>query len=191
MKPTDSVDKVNKVLDIVEDKHEVSLGSIVSDFLSSQHSLCRNPTATCPEFDLLLPHKCPDQRSRRAAPLNFTSRYFKKSIFPTYGGADGAKLDRKLIYSRFRPVKSFRAGGDERDENVFTSCAFSGNCKTLHQSNRGQVFVFFPGDNQFIFAGTYMGDVKMYNLQSGEETTYQVPCLVFVTVYIMYLYLVP
>ena len=29
------------------------------------------------------------------------------------------------------------------------------------------------GDNQFLFAGTYMGDVKMYNLQSSEETTYQ------------------
>jgi len=138
----------------VDTKHDVSLGSIVSDFLSSQHALCRNPMTTCPEFDLLLPHKCPGQRSRRAAPLNFTSRYLKQSLFPPFGGPDGAKLDRKLIYSRFRPVKSFRAAGDDREENVFTSCAFS-------------------GDGQFLFAGTYMGDVKMYNLQSSEETTYQ------------------
>jgi len=145
----------NKALETgVDTKHEVSLGSIVSDFLSSQHALCRNPMTTCPEFDLLLPHKCPDQRSRRAAPLNFTSRYSKKSLYPPHGGPDGSKLDRKLLYSRFRPVKSFRAAGDDREENVFTSCAFS-------------------GDNQFLFAGTYMGDVKMYNLQSSEETTYQ------------------
>eukprot|EP00092_Neocalanus_flemingeri_P098180 GFUD01125193.1.p1 GENE.GFUD01125193.1~~GFUD01125193.1.p1 ORF type:complete len:1498 (-),score=483.98 GFUD01125193.1:148-4641(-) len=156
MKTMDASDQsTSKALEQVGDtKHEVSLGSIVSDFLSSQHALCRNPMTTCPEFDLLLPHKCPDQRSRRAAPLNFTSRYSKKSLFPPYGGPDGSKLDRKLVYSRFRPVKSFRAGGDDREENVFTSCAFS-------------------GDSQFLFAGTYMGDVKMYNLQSSEETTYQ------------------
>jgi len=132
----------------------VSLGSIVSDFLSSQHALCRNPMTTCPEFDLLLPHKCPDQRSKRAAPLNFTSRYSKKSLFPPYGGPDGLKLDRKLIYSRFRPVKSFRAGGEDREDNVFTSCAFS-------------------GDQKYLYAGTYMGDVKMFNLQTSEETTFQ------------------
>jgi len=102
---------------------------------------------------------CPDQRSRRAAPLNFTSRYSKKSLFPPHGGPDGLKLDRKLIYSRFRPVKSFRAGREDREDNniyynVFTSCAFS-------------------GDQKFLYAGTYMGDVKMFNLQTSEETTFQ------------------
>ena len=39
--------------------------------------------------------------------------------------------------------------------NVLTTCAFS-------------------GDGQFLLAGTYMGDVKMFNLQTSEETTYQV-----------------
>ena len=55
---------------------------------------------TCPEFDLLLPHKCPDPRSRGAAPLNFTSRLSRRSIVTPWGGPEGAKLDRKLIYSR-------------------------------------------------------------------------------------------
>ena len=86
-------------------RHEVSLASIVSDFLAGQHALCRNPMTTCPEFDLFLPHKCPDQRSRRAAPLNFTARHSRKSLFPPFGGPDGSKLDRKLLYSRFRPIK--------------------------------------------------------------------------------------
>ena len=53
---------------------QVSLCSIISDFLAGQHALCRNPMSICPEFDLFLPHKCPDQRAKRAAPLNLTTR---------------------------------------------------------------------------------------------------------------------
>ena len=75
----------------------MSLVSIVSDYLAGQHALCKNPMTTCPEFDLFLPHKCPDKRSRRDAPLNFTVRH---------AGPDGKKLDRKMIYSRFRPFKT-------------------------------------------------------------------------------------
>ena len=56
-------------------RKEVSLASIVSDYLAGQHALCKNPMSTCPEFDLYLPHKCPDARSRRDAPLNFTVRH--------------------------------------------------------------------------------------------------------------------
>ena len=53
---------------------QVSLCSIISDFLAGQHALCCNPMSICPEFDLFLPHKCPDQRAKRAAPLNLTTR---------------------------------------------------------------------------------------------------------------------
>ena len=105
---------------------QVSLASIVSDYLAGQHALCKNPMSTCAEFDLFLPHKCPDprsdlilvtsvstfsSRSRRDAPLNFTTRHSRRGLYPPFGGPDGQKLNRKLIYSRFRPVKSFRAGG--------------------------------------------------------------------------------
>ena len=139
----------------VEGKHEVSLVSIVSDYLAGQHALCKNPMTTCPEFDLFLPHKCPDKRSRRDAPLNFTARYGRQSYFPPHAGPDGAKLNRKLIYSRFRPVKTFRATeGEESEDNILTCTAFS-------------------ADRQFLYAGTVLGDVKMFNLSSGEETTYQ------------------
>ena len=58
----------NKRLEeVTEDgaKHEVSLASIVSDYLAGQHALCKNPMSTCAEFDLFLPHKCPDPRSGR------------------------------------------------------------------------------------------------------------------------------
>lgn len=48
--------------------------SIVCDYLASQHRLCKNPMTTCPEFDLLVPHKCPDPRPKNSAPWNITSR---------------------------------------------------------------------------------------------------------------------
>ena len=79
----------------------MSLVSIVSDYLAGQHALCKNPMTTCPEFDLFLPHKCPDKRSRRDAPLNFTVRYSRQSYFPPHAGPDGKKLNRKLLYSRY------------------------------------------------------------------------------------------
>jgi len=135
-------------------KHEVSLASIVSDYLAGQHALCRNPMSTCAEFDLFLPHKCPDPRSRRDAPLNFTARHSRRSLCPPFGGPDGQKLNRKFIYSRFRPVKSFRAGGNDRDENVLTTCTFSSN-------------------KHWLYTGTVLGDVKLFNIQTGEEHTYQ------------------
>ena len=47
--------------------------------------------------------------------------------------------------------------GDDREENVLTTCAFS-------------------TDRQFLYAGTVLGDVKMFNLATGEENTYQVYC---------------
>ena len=46
-----------KADNLEESKHEVSLVSIVSDYLAGQHALCKNPMTTCPEFDLFLPHK--------------------------------------------------------------------------------------------------------------------------------------
>ncbi len=98
--------------------------------------------------------RCPDKRSKRSAPLNFAARLGAKSVLPRHGGPDGAKLDRKLLYSRFKPVKSFRAGGEDRENNVFTCTAFSG------------------GDGQFILAGTSMGDLKMFNILSGEDPSY-------------------
>jgi len=52
-------------------------------------------------------------------------------------------------------VKTFRSEADEGDESnpQFTSCAFSGDCSQL-------------------FAGTYLGDVKVFNMNTGEETSY-------------------
>jgi len=72
---------------------------------------------------------------------------------PPIGGPGGGMLDRKLIYSRFKPVKSFKPTGDDRNDTMFTCCSFS-------------------GDGNFLMAGTNIGDMKMFNVANGEETTY-------------------
>ena len=141
-----------------ETDRKVTLTGLVSDYLSNKHSMCKNPMTTCPEFDLFLPHKCPDKRPRRVAPINFASRQAWRNIRPPHGGRGGAILDRKLIYSRFRPMKAFRATGDERDSNMFTCCAFS-------------------GDGQFILSGNSMGEMKMYNISSGKTCFSIIPSL--------------
>lgn len=128
----------------------VTLDAIVTEYLMNQHALCKNPMVTCPQFDLLEPHKCPDAKSKSAAPLNFAVRAQKRAIHPPYGGIDGARMDRKLIYSRFRPVRTYRSDGE-----TFTCCAFS-PCE------------------QFLMIGNQSGELKLYNINTAaEEATYQ------------------
>merc|ERR1719186_165309 len=141
---------VHTVKQGVDTKHKVSLGFIVSEYLSSQHALCRSPMITIPKFDLLQPHTCPGQRPSRTAAPNFTARQTKKGLFPPSGGRDGSKLDRKLIYSRFRPWTSVLE--QESEAEYFTSCAFS-------------------GDSKFVYTGTASGEVNMWNLQDTEKVT--------------------
>ena len=149
-KPLEPVNGVRPIPDMVEQDRKVSLTSLVSDYLSNKHASCKNPMTTCPEFDLFLPHKCPDKQSKRDAPINVVTRQIRKRTHAPFGGPGGARLNRKLLYSRFRPMKVFRAAGEERDSNMFTCCAFS-------------------GDGLFLMAGTSMGDMKMYNIATGTN----------------------
>lgn len=32
----------------------ITLDSIITEYLTNQHALCKNPTATCPPFDLFV-----------------------------------------------------------------------------------------------------------------------------------------
>ncbi|KAJ6222415.1 hypothetical protein RDWZM_000960 [Blomia tropicalis] len=128
----------------------ISLNSIVSDYLRKQHALCKNPVVTCPPFDLYKPHRCPEPRNRNLASVNITSRIFNRQIFPPYGGMGGSKMDRRFIYSRFRPCRSLRCF----DQTNFYCCAFS------HTRN-------------WLFVGTDAGEVHKFNYLTGEiETTF-------------------
>lgn len=133
-----------------ETSRGVSLDAIVTEYLMNQHALCKTPMVTCPQFDLFQPHKCPDAKSKNTAPANFALRVQKRAIHPRFGGLDGARMDRKLVYSRFRPVRTFR-----NDSETFTCCAFS-PCE------------------QFLMIGNQTGELKLYNVNTAvEEATYQ------------------
>ncbi|CAL4121266.1 unnamed protein product, partial [Meganyctiphanes norvegica] len=129
----------------------ISLDRIVTEYLMNQHALCKNPVVTCPTFDLFQPHSCPEPRSQRAAPTNFTMRYARKC----YGinGIDAATLNRKYIYSRYRPTQVYRQADDD---DIFVCCEFT-------------------PDDQFIIAGTTRGDVRLFNKNGAtEESVYTV-----------------
>ncbi|RWS14691.1 protein VPRBP-like isoform X2 [Dinothrombium tinctorium] len=129
----------------------ITLDSIITEYLRKQHALCKNPVVTCPPFSLFVPHRCPEPLNRKAAPLNMAVRLQKREIFPRFGGFYGTKFDRKFIYSRFRPVRTYR---DAEGGSSFTSCAFS--------------YV-----DQFLFLGTASGDLAAFNLHTGAlEATY-------------------
>ncbi|PNF26674.1 DDB1- and CUL4-associated factor 1 [Cryptotermes secundus] len=127
----------------------ITLDSIITEYLTNQHALCKNPMVPCPQFNLFEPHKCPDPKAKNSAPTNFAMRVARRSL--ALAGHDASRLDRKLVYSRFCPVRTFRS----EDDGFFTCCEF------------------LPCD-QFLMMGTYQGEVKMFNLHTGsEEATYQ------------------
>ncbi|XP_020297842.1 protein VPRBP isoform X2 [Pseudomyrmex gracilis] len=125
----------------------ITLDSIITEYLTNQHALCKHPMVTCPQFNLFEPHKCPDPCTKNSSSQNITVRLTRRVL-----GMDSRKLDRRYIYSRFCPVKTFRpteVGG------IFTCCTFS-PC------------------TQYLILGTHSGDIKMFNVHTGmEEATYQ------------------
>ncbi|XP_043934787.1 DDB1- and CUL4-associated factor 1 [Protopterus annectens] len=125
-----------------------TLDSIITEYLREQHARCKNPVTTCPPFSLFNPHQCPEPKQRRQAPFNFTSRLTRRTSFPKYGGVDGGCFDRHLIFSRFRPLSVFREA--DEDESGFTCCAFSAR-------------------ERFLMLGTCTGQLKLYNVFSGQE----------------------
>uniref|UniRef100_A0A3P8WZD7 DDB1- and CUL4-associated factor 1 n=1 Tax=Cynoglossus semilaevis TaxID=244447 RepID=A0A3P8WZD7_CYNSE len=125
-----------------------ALDGIITEYLREQHARCKNPVATCPPFSLFTPHQCPEPKQRRQAPVNFTSRYTRRVIYPKYGGVDGGCFDRHLIFSRFRPISVFREA--DEDESGFMCCAFSAR-------------------ERFLMLGTCTGQLKLYNVFTGQE----------------------
>ncbi|KAL3222634.1 hypothetical protein MRX96_028410 [Rhipicephalus microplus] len=131
--------------------HSLSLDTIVKEYLRNQHALCKNPVVACPPFELFVPHRCPEPQYRNAAPVSMAARLQRCQVFPPAGGLDGAKLHRKFIYSRFRSVRTFR---DPDGTSSYSCCAFSAG-------------------SQYLFLGTLVGELHVYNLYTGlEEATY-------------------
>lgn len=125
-----------------------ALDSIITEYLREQHARCKNPVTTCPLFSLFTPHQCPEPKQRRQAPANFAPRHTRRTVYPKYGGVDGGCFDRHLIFSRFRPISVFREA--DEDESGFMCCAFSAR-------------------ERFLMLGTCTGQLKLYNVFTGQE----------------------
>ncbi|XP_055598270.1 protein mahjong, partial [Uranotaenia lowii] len=126
----------------------VTLDTIITEYLTNQHSLCKNPMSTCPQFDLFVPHKCPDPRPNRASGMsqNFATRFFKR-----HAGYSSRRFDRRLVHSNFSASRVLRPADSEF---FFTCCDFT-PCATK------------------LITGSHSGEVKIFNLSdSSEETSY-------------------
>lgn len=130
----------------------ISLDRIVTEYLMNQHALCKNPVVTCPTFDLFQPHRCPEPRSLRAPPTNFTMRYTKRSYSVPFTGLEGSANNRKFIYSRYRPTQIYRPTDDD---DIFLICEFT-------------------PDDQFIIVGTTRGEVRLFSKGGTEEGVFTV-----------------
>ncbi|XP_032243093.2 DDB1- and CUL4-associated factor 1 [Nematostella vectensis] len=124
-----------------------TLDDIVTRFLRDQHAQCSNPMSACPPFSLLRPHKCPDPEFRHYAPSNITTRLTRREVTPRHGGYNGARFNRKFVYSKFKPLRGMR---DSDETSMFTCVAFM-------------------EDGKNIILGTQNGELKMFNIISGEE----------------------
>ncbi|CAH1130521.1 unnamed protein product [Ceutorhynchus assimilis] len=125
------------------DQPRVTLDSIITEYLTNQHALCKNPMATCPQFNLFVPHKCPDPKPKLVQINNFVVRHAKRQI-----GYQCKTMDRRFIHSRFCPVQTIRFSNDG---GGFFTCA-----------------KFLPGKNSII-TGDYDGDIHIYDRLTGNE----------------------
>eukprot|EP01134_Creolimax_fragrantissima_P000052 CFRG0052T1 len=122
----------------------VSLQDIVGEYLRAQHTTCPNPVSVLPPFPLLTKHQCPEPRLNTNAHPSLFKRLAAREHGVVDGGRHGARMTRKLIYSRFKPIHSFRV-----ENQAMTSVSYLGNTNKL-------------------LVGTHRGDMLVFNLDSGE-----------------------
>lgn len=123
----------------------ITLNTIVTEYLTNQHALCNNPMTTCPQFDLFIPHKCPDPKPNRIMGdnLNITARLFKSQA-----GYNTRRTDRRYVHTNFAPVQAIRS--TDYNEVEFTSCHI------MEQNN-------------LLLVGTHQGEAKVFHISDGSE----------------------
>ncbi|KFB51317.1 hypothetical protein ZHAS_00019370 [Anopheles sinensis] len=128
--------------------NNITLHTIVTEYLTNQHALCKNPMSTCPPFDLFQPHKCPDPRPHRSSGIsnNFAARFYRRQT-----GYASRRFDRRLVHSTFHSSRVIRP---QEIDYCFTTCDFT-PCGTK------------------LIVGSQAGEVWIYNLNDPmPETTY-------------------
>ncbi|KXZ51678.1 hypothetical protein GPECTOR_11g13 [Gonium pectorale] len=86
------------------------------------------------------------------APNCVTKRMTRREAVGGHGGRGGARADRQLIYSRFRPLRTFR------DDGSLTLCAAFMQASGLGGGVRGW---------RRLLAGTHEGELKLYDPLDG------------------------
>lgn len=126
-------------------KSNVSLDTIITEYLTNQHALCKNPMSTCPQFDLFVPHKCPDPRPNKVSghSANFAGRYFRRQ-----GGISSRRLDRRLVHTNFCVARTLRSPLET--DCFFTACDFTPCASSL-------------------VVGSYSGEVRVFNINECVE----------------------
>lgn len=130
-------------------ENENTLDMMVRQYCIDQHRRCPHPISVLPPFPLITPHRCPVPShfttTASRAPKNITSRLLARQAIsnPPQGGLRGNRLMRRFVYSRFRPVRTYRY-----EEMMFT-------CSTFYSSNR-------------LLAGTQSGELVVFNVDSTQ-----------------------
>ncbi|XP_050080001.1 protein mahjong [Anopheles maculipalpis] len=124
--------------------NNITLNSIITEYLTNQHALCKHPMSTCPPFDLFKPHKCPDPRPNRVSGVgnNFAARFYRRQA-----GFSSRRFDRRLVHSNFSASRVLRT---PEVDYCFTSCDFT-PCGTR------------------LLVGSLSGEVKIFNLNDTNE----------------------
>jgi DDB1- and CUL4-associated factor 1 len=141
-------------------KVNVTLNTIITEYLTNQHSLCKNPMSTCPQFDLFKPHKCPDPRPNRnimGLGVNVAARFFKRQQ-----GFSSVKLDRRFVHSQFHVARTLKTSDLDL---CFTTCDFTSDASSLMiGTHSGEVRVFHINDSTEDFSAScsdsYINNIK-------------------------------
>lgn len=140
------------VLDITN--KTITLDTIITEYLTNQHALCKNPMSTCPQFDLFIPHKCPDPKINKmndgmASSNNFVGRFYRHQM-----GHNTKRYDRHLVHSQFSVMQTIKPNrSDHRSSReTFTCSAYS-------------------PVSPHIMAGSYNGNVSIFNINNSEKFT--------------------
>jgi hypothetical protein len=93
---------------------EVSLDTIVRQFLFDQHRRCAKPYSVVPEFSLRHKHQCfvpkPNDQAT-VAPMNVTRRLLGRQIGASYSHNNSKQMWRRFKYSKYKYVR--KAYADE------------------------------------------------------------------------------
>lgn len=139
----------------------VTLNTIITEYLTNQHSLCKNPMSTCPQFDLFQPHKCPDPRPNRnnlGMSVNLAARFFKRQQ-----GFSSVPLDRRFVHSQFHVARVLKIPDLDL---CFTTCDFTPDASSLMiGTHNGEVRVFHINDSTEDFSAScsdsYINNIKV------------------------------